>query len=211
MTLQNQIITGIVASTTPQDHQVRLHEPFPTGAWRSFKKVLAFAWWLLIGFVAAACLRHYPQTALLWGWIYIWVLLYTFVTLLFDVSTPADAGDTWAPIVRDLPAVVSVEVQTLHDPRHPSHSSAHARRRRTRGHARRRAAGNPAKHPRHARSEVPHIARHDARSHHAEAPPAGSLLRLRNRHFTGPARCTVAGKVTRGEEPFFIVGAIAGG
>ena len=25
----------------------------------------------------------------------------------------ADAGDRWAPIVRDLPAVVSVEVQTL--------------------------------------------------------------------------------------------------
>jgi 1,4-alpha-glucan branching enzyme len=25
----------------------------------------------------------------------------------------ADAGDSWSPIVRDLPAVVSVEVQTL--------------------------------------------------------------------------------------------------
>jgi hypothetical protein len=25
----------------------------------------------------------------------------------------ADAGDSWAPIVRDLPAVLSVEVQTL--------------------------------------------------------------------------------------------------
>jgi len=24
-----------------------------------------------------------------------------------------DAGDTWAPIVRDLPAVLSVQVQTL--------------------------------------------------------------------------------------------------
>jgi hypothetical protein len=24
-----------------------------------------------------------------------------------------DAGDSWAPIVRDLPAVLSVEVQTL--------------------------------------------------------------------------------------------------
>jgi hypothetical protein len=48
-----------------------------------------FLWAIILtGFVAAACLRHYPGTALLWGWIYIWVLLYTFVTLLFDVSTP---------------------------------------------------------------------------------------------------------------------------
>jgi hypothetical protein len=48
-----------------------------------------FLWAIILtGFVAAVCLRHYPNTALLWGWIYIWVLLYTFVTLLFDVSTP---------------------------------------------------------------------------------------------------------------------------
>jgi hypothetical protein len=43
---------------------------------------------ILVGFVASALVRHYPGTAMLWGWIYIWVLLYTFVTLLFDVSTP---------------------------------------------------------------------------------------------------------------------------
>ena len=30
-----------------------------------------------------------------------------------QVYTSADAGDTWKPIVRDLPAVLSVEVQTL--------------------------------------------------------------------------------------------------
>ena len=30
-----------------------------------------------------------------------------------QVYASADAGDTWTPIVRDLPAVVSVEVQTL--------------------------------------------------------------------------------------------------
>ena len=30
-----------------------------------------------------------------------------------QVYASADAGDNWAPIVRDLPAVVSVEVQTL--------------------------------------------------------------------------------------------------
>ena len=33
-----------------------------------------------------------------------------------QVYASADAGDTWAPIVRDLPAVLSVEVQTLADP-----------------------------------------------------------------------------------------------
>jgi hypothetical protein len=43
---------------------------------------------ILVGFVAATLVRAYPGTAVLWGWIYIWVLLYTFVTLLFDVSTP---------------------------------------------------------------------------------------------------------------------------
>ncbi|MFI5127529.1 MAG: exo-alpha-sialidase, partial [Candidatus Acidiferrales bacterium] len=30
-----------------------------------------------------------------------------------QVYSSANAGDTWAPIVRDLPAVLSVEVQTL--------------------------------------------------------------------------------------------------
>ena len=30
-----------------------------------------------------------------------------------QVYASADAGDSWAPIVRDLPAVYSVEVQTL--------------------------------------------------------------------------------------------------
>jgi len=30
-----------------------------------------------------------------------------------QVYVSADAGESWAPIVRDLPAVLSVEVQTL--------------------------------------------------------------------------------------------------
>jgi hypothetical protein len=30
-----------------------------------------------------------------------------------QVYASADAGDTWMPIVRDLPSVLSVEVQTL--------------------------------------------------------------------------------------------------
>jgi len=29
------------------------------------------------------------------------------------VYASADAGDSWAPIVRDLPSVVAIEVQTL--------------------------------------------------------------------------------------------------
>jgi hypothetical protein len=29
------------------------------------------------------------------------------------VYASADAGDSWTPVVRDLPAVVSVEAQTL--------------------------------------------------------------------------------------------------
>jgi hypothetical protein len=48
-----------------------------------------FLWAIVLtGFVGAAVVRHYPQQAVLWGWIYIWVLLYTFLTLLFDISTP---------------------------------------------------------------------------------------------------------------------------
>jgi hypothetical protein len=30
-----------------------------------------------------------------------------------QVYASADSGDSWSPIVRDLPAVLSVEVQTL--------------------------------------------------------------------------------------------------
>ncbi|MDB5073901.1 MAG: hypothetical protein JWO42_80, partial [Chloroflexi bacterium] len=30
-----------------------------------------------------------------------------------QVNASADSGDSWAPIVRDLPAVLSVEVQTM--------------------------------------------------------------------------------------------------
>jgi hypothetical protein len=48
-----------------------------------------FLWALiLIGFVGAACARHWPASASAWGWMYVFVLLYTLVTLLFDVNTP---------------------------------------------------------------------------------------------------------------------------
>src|SRR5437660_129762 len=46
-----------------------------------------FLWALILtGFVAAACVRN-GASSTTWGWIYLWVLLYTLLTLLFDVST----------------------------------------------------------------------------------------------------------------------------
>jgi hypothetical protein len=49
----------------------------------------AFFLWALIaaGFVGAAVVHHYPSSAGFLGWVYVWVMLYTFVTLLFDVGT----------------------------------------------------------------------------------------------------------------------------
>jgi hypothetical protein len=45
-----------------------------------------FLWALILtGFIAAAAVRHHGSP-LLWGWVYIWVLLYTLLTLLFDLS-----------------------------------------------------------------------------------------------------------------------------
>src|SRR4051812_5718969 len=42
---------------------------------------------ILVGFVSAACVKHWPLSATTWGWVYVFVLLYTIVTLLFDIST----------------------------------------------------------------------------------------------------------------------------
>src|SRR5215217_7329804 len=48
-----------------------------------------FLWAIILaGFVTSAVVRLYPQHAETCGWVYLWVLLYTFVTLTFDVSTP---------------------------------------------------------------------------------------------------------------------------
>jgi hypothetical protein len=48
-----------------------------------------FLWGIILtGFVGALWVYHWPGSALVWGWIYLFVLLYTFVTLLYDVSTP---------------------------------------------------------------------------------------------------------------------------
>lgn len=46
-----------------------------------------FLWALILsGFIGAAAVRHHGNPVV-WGWIYIWVLLYTLLTLLFDLST----------------------------------------------------------------------------------------------------------------------------
>src|SRR5690348_3201973 len=42
---------------------------------------------ILAGFIGAACVRHWPASAGAWGWVYVMVLLYTLLTLLFDVSS----------------------------------------------------------------------------------------------------------------------------
>lgn len=49
----------------------------------------SFFLWLLIavGFVSAAIVNHAPAWAGVFGWIYVWVLLYFLVTLLYDFST----------------------------------------------------------------------------------------------------------------------------
>ena len=46
-----------------------------------------FLWaMILTGFIAAVSLRHHGNPVI-WGWIYIWVVFYTLVTLLFDLSS----------------------------------------------------------------------------------------------------------------------------
>ena len=49
----------------------------------------SFYLWLiiLIGFISAACVRHWPDSAPAWGWVYVFAMLFTIVTLLYDVST----------------------------------------------------------------------------------------------------------------------------
>ena len=42
---------------------------------------------ILAGFVGCFVVRHFPNSAVVMGWIYIWVLMYTLVTLLFDLGT----------------------------------------------------------------------------------------------------------------------------
>src|SRR5689334_10889308 len=43
---------------------------------------------ILVGFVGSWIGYHHPRALNLLGWIYIWVLIYTFLSLMFDISTP---------------------------------------------------------------------------------------------------------------------------
>src|SRR6476660_5486732 len=42
---------------------------------------------ILAGFVGGECVKHFPSTAAVWGWLWLFVMLYTIVCFLFDVST----------------------------------------------------------------------------------------------------------------------------
>src|SRR5262245_19219179 len=48
----------------------------------------SFFLWLLIlvGFVSAAIVSHYPDWDVFFGWVYVWVLLYFIATMLYDFS-----------------------------------------------------------------------------------------------------------------------------
>src|SRR5437764_2994221 len=47
-----------------------------------------YVWALVLtGFIGALWVRHWPGSAGAWGWIYIWVLLYTLITLIYDMSS----------------------------------------------------------------------------------------------------------------------------
>jgi hypothetical protein len=48
----------------------------------------SFFLWLpiLVGFVSAAIVSHYPDWAGFFGWLYVWVLLYFIATMLYDFS-----------------------------------------------------------------------------------------------------------------------------
>ncbi len=48
----------------------------------------SFFLWLpiLVGFVSAAIVSHYPDWAHFFGWVYVWVLLYFVATMLYDFS-----------------------------------------------------------------------------------------------------------------------------
>ena len=100
-----------------------------------------------------------------------------------QVYASADAGDNWTPIVRDLPPVVSVEVQTLcNDP------SASFRRTcgRWRKSTERSRSTSSARSTQRAvldalEAQLSCAARHDPRPRHAEAPVVRALLRVRRR------------------------------
>jgi len=78
-----------------------------------------------------------------------------------QVYGSADAGDSWTPIVRDLPPWCPSRLRLCHDPGGLAGSSTDARARRRRGEARGRGQGHTALGPRRARGVLPDAARDD--------------------------------------------------
>jgi hypothetical protein len=77
---------GLLGFLLRRKSKARMEEIVVYSVPRSF-----FLWGLVaIGFAGAAIVRHYgadSHAAHVWGWVYVWALLYTIVTLAFDVST----------------------------------------------------------------------------------------------------------------------------
>ena len=105
-----------------------------------------------------------------------------------QVYASADAGDSWTPIVRDLPAVLSVEVADAAMIRVvlPYHLRTLARV-GDEVHLRVDGPRHAGRRPRRARSAVPGAARHDPRPCHVSPPSVRALLRLR-RGLLAPTR-----------------------
>ncbi len=111
-----------------------------------------------------------------------------------QVYASPDAGDTWSPIVRDLPAVLSVEVQTLRMIRVvlPGHlrTLAHVGER---GDARGGRSGDATLGSRCARSALSDAARHHSRSRDAKAAGVHAILRVLGRFVARIAGRAAAG------------------
>ena len=109
-----------------------------------------------------------------------------------QVYASADAGDSWAPIVRDLPPWCRSRPRRCHDPRRAPGPSAGARARRRRGEAPRRRSGHAAHGPRRARGRLSDAARDDPRPRHARTPRVRAVLRLRTGSVPRSAGCPAA-------------------
>ena len=129
-----------------------------------------------------------------------------------QVYCSPDGGDSWNAIVRDLPGVLSVEVQTLRMIRVelPFHLRNLAR---VDGEVQ---LDVPAPVTMPAvldalETRYPVFARNDSRSRHTKAPSVRPVLRLQGGSVAGTTGHAVARGRRQRQEPFLIVGAMAGG
>jgi hypothetical protein len=57
-----------------------------------------FLWAIILtGLIGSFAVRHHGGSATLWGWVYAWVLVYTMLTVMFDINTLKFA--LWAGII----------------------------------------------------------------------------------------------------------------